>query len=391
MDRELTVHHVRVKGAVFSHVIALLGLTGLAAVACAPVDAVVDMPDSPHPTLTDFWEGRAAWVLDIEDTRLPVGESDTLDMGGGEFWSYLHANPGSAGVVDSCGEPVEFPGCVTRWVSTDNGRSFSLPDPVCLIPCQTCPCSFDDRTFQQQYPRVARAPDGRFYMVFESHAAAYLTRSDDGLIWEQPRPMWDTGVWRIDLAPCPDYMRIGDHPFADHDHDCMAGGPPGLFAAEDRLYIFLGLGQNPGSMGCFWQWVGGARTFPCASNPLFTGSAQYGPLEAREAAANPYFDFRYVTSADVLYSGGYYYMAYEGSRGPGSFEIGGDDQFALGFARSQRLDSEWETYPANPVLGDVAYNWAVGHADLIVIDGVVMMYTGTLGLTRGRYRLGWLE
>ena len=32
------------------------------------------------PTVADFWEGRAEWVIDIPDVGLPIGESDTVAM-----------------------------------------------------------------------------------------------------------------------------------------------------------------------------------------------------------------------------------------------------------------------------------------------------------------------
>jgi hypothetical protein len=170
--------------------------------------------------------------------------------------------------------------------------------------------------------------------------------------------------------------------------NCMSGGPPGLLIAEDKLYVFVGLGQNPGHMGCFWSELGAELAFaPCAFNPLFDGAPEYGPLGALGAAANPYFDFRFTTSADVVYVDGFYYMAYEGIRGPSTPTLGRDDQFGLGFARAPTVDGPWEKYPGNPVLGDVVDNWGIGHADLVIVDGVTYMYTGTPEFTRGRYQL----
>ncbi|MGF1506650.1 MAG: hypothetical protein ACFB51_16180, partial [Anaerolineae bacterium] len=126
-------------------------------------------PTAPLPAesaaLADFWAGEAQWQLVIADTGLPVGESDTVHITGDTYWSYLHASHQSAGVVDSCGDPVPFPGCVTRWVSTDGARSFAISERQCLLPCQTCPCTAGDRVNQQQYPRVVRAPNGVFYMA----------------------------------------------------------------------------------------------------------------------------------------------------------------------------------------------------------------------------------
>ena len=79
-------------------------------------------------TLDEFWNGRAEWLLEIWDAGLPLGESDSVQVGEFEFWSYLHASHQSAGVVDQCGDPVPFPGCTTLWRSTDAGRSFSLEE-----------------------------------------------------------------------------------------------------------------------------------------------------------------------------------------------------------------------------------------------------------------------
>jgi len=340
------------------------------------------------PTLDDFWNGRASWTLDVPDTGLPSGESDTISIGSGEYWSYLHASTQSAGITDSCGDPVEFPGCVTRWVSTDGGRHFDLPEPRCLIACTSCPCPRDDHTRQQQYPRVARGPAGNFYIVFEHDAAVWLTRSGDGITWDQPKVIPYTGLWKQSEYPCDAPLRIGKHPFLPQDsHDCMVGGPPGLFITGERLYVIMGFGQNPGHIGCYWSPLALIHFEPCGTSPLISAAPDYGPLDALGAAANPTFGFRYLTSADVIEQGGMFYMTFEGARGPDSAQAGGDNQFALGFARSKSIDSGWELYPHNPILGDVGNNWAVGHADLIVEDGVMVMYTGTPEMKRGQYVL----
>ncbi|MEJ2748074.1 MAG: hypothetical protein P8183_09230, partial [Anaerolineae bacterium] len=47
-------------------------------------------PGREFATLEDFWNGRAEFVLEIADTGLPIGESDTVYRGGTELWSYLH-------------------------------------------------------------------------------------------------------------------------------------------------------------------------------------------------------------------------------------------------------------------------------------------------------------
>lgn len=346
-------------------------------------------PASLQPTLTDFWNGMAEWVLDVPDTGLPVGESDTLYRGGGVYWSYLHASTQSAGIVDSCGDPVEFPGCVTRWVSTDDGRTFTPAENECLLACDTCPCDANDRTWQQQYPRVTRAPGGAYLMVFEHGAAVMLSRSTNGLAWSRPSFIPYTGVWRLDEHDCADYMLIFDHPFYPKgEDDCFAGGPPGLVTGGGNLYVFMGLGQNPGHMGCYRTPLWNLYTFaPCRANPLFDGVLEYGPIEAQGRAADPYFDFRYITSADVVQVGGMYYMFYEGIRGPSNPVIGRDNQFALGLARAASPDGPWEEFPGNPILNDVLDNWGIGHADVVIVNGVTYLYTATPELNRARYIL----
>ncbi|NDJ36458.1 MAG: hypothetical protein GYB64_17530 [Chloroflexi bacterium] len=195
-----------------------------------------------------------------------------------------------------------------------------------------------------------------------------------------------TGIWQGECNR-PEAI-IGPHPFFQHSYDCMAGGPPGIVRANNRIYVFFGLGQNPAHLGCRYTY-NESTFYDCATTTLIDGAREYGPLDAGGGAANPYFDFRFVTSADVVQVGGLFYMAYEGIRGPSNNGIGRDNQFALGFARAANPDSRWEMYPGNPVLGDVADNWGVGHADIVIVDGVTYMYTATPELIRGRYRLDW--
>ncbi|PJF21780.1 MAG: hypothetical protein CUN56_09335 [Phototrophicales bacterium] len=355
------------------------------------------------PTLEDFWEGRAEWVMDIEDVGLPVGESDTVNMGDGVFWSYLHASYESAYVVDQCGEPVAFPGCLTRWESTDGGETFTLPAAVCLIPCDGCPCQdvrdhhgwdvYGNRAAAQQYPRVFFAHD-EVYLVYEWHAQTILRRSNDGINWSD----WvylrtPGGTWHSDFSPCTDIERIGSHPnIRGEIHNCLVGAPPGIYVEGDMIYVFVAAGSAPGHMRCYK----GNRHQPlnqlqlCDHDPLFSGAVEYGPVDLLGAAANPYFDFRYVSSAEVVRVGDYYYMAYEGIRGPEELEIGMDTQFGLGFARARVIDGEWEKFPGNPVIMDMGFNWGIGHADIVIVDGITYLYTATSQQTRGRYVLRWV-
>jgi hypothetical protein len=133
----------------------------------------------------------------------------------------------------------------------------------------------------------------------------------------------------------------------------------------------------------------------CQTDPLFSGASEYGPLDAQGADANAWFDFRYVSSAEVLKVGegdtARYYLFYEGIRGPDMLERGMDTQFGLGLARSvgAEIDGAWEKYPGNPIIMDMTFNWGIGHADVLVIDGVTYLYTATSQETRGRYTLRW--
>ena len=360
---------------------------------CAPGVAPVDCPFDPLPpagrefgTLDQFWVGEAEWVLETFDVGLPVGESDTIHRGGLEFWSYLHASFESAGVVDQCGDPAPFPGCVTLWKSYDGGLLFELEDPVCLFPCAACPCQPSDHTHQQQYPRVF-VTEEHTYMVYEWGGGTVVRTSVDGLEWSDGESVPGTG---ISVETCDEIERIGDHPYISTPYTCLVGAPPGVYVEGDRLHVFVGMGRAPGHMGCYVgdKDAGAAGLRKCDANPLFGAELGYGPLDALGAAANPYFEFRTISSADVVRVGDRYYMAYEGVRGPSNPTVV-DDQFALGFARSvgPAIDGPWEKYAGNPVIMDLANNWGIGHGDLVVVGPATYLYTATSQTTRGRYAL----
>lgn len=347
------------------------------------------------PTLADFWEGRAEWRLDIVDVGLPMGESDTLVLPDGRYHSYLHASYQSAGIRDSCGDDVPFPGCITLWESRDNGQSFALTQPQCLIPCGQCPCDdVRDHTPVQQYPRVALSED-LYYMTYEWRAQVMIRTSLDGLVWSDwAYLVTPGGTWPSSYAPCTPVEKIGAHPnIRGEIHDCLVGGPPGIYLEGDTVYLFVMAGSAPSNMRCYknYRYARPDEFELCQTDPLFTGALTYGDVAVLGEAAEPYFDFRYVSSAEVLKVGDRYYMAYEGIRGPEELEIGMDTQFGLGFARSvtDQIDGAWEKYPGNPILDGMIFNPGIGHADLLVIDGTTIMYTATSETTRGRYVLAW--
>jgi hypothetical protein len=349
--------------------------------------------DQGHPTLADFWQGRAEFVVEAEDTGLPRGESETIVMGNGELWSYLHASDRSAGTVDQCGDPVEFPGCTVVYKSYDGGYTFHHDDPpICLFECARCPCEPEkDHVFQQQYPSVYY--DGEIMILaYEYLGRIMLRRSEDGVNWSRPQQVDKTGIWKLWLEDCPPEERIGEHPFVRYDYECLAGGPPGVFIEGDTAYVFLAVGQNPGGMGCYYGKVGGnAKRFKrCEHNPLFLGASEYGPLEEKGAQTNPFFDFRTISSAEVSKIGDRYYMLYEGVRGPGRGDPG-DSQFGLGLARSltSQIDGPWEKHPSNPILVDLPGNIGLGHADLVVVRGQTILYTALGKDKRSRLALVW--
>jgi hypothetical protein len=355
------------------------------------------------PTLDDFWEGRAAFVVDVAQTGLPLGESDTLEAAPGKLWSYLHASHASAGVRDQCGAPVAFPGCLVLYQSDDGGRSFrplltdSQGAPICQLPCLTCPCNSErDHIDQQQYPRIARriGANGRqaWSMVYEYRARVMLRRSNDGVAWTPAEELPLSGIWRKWLMGCTRPEQIGAHPYTPAEFDCLAGSPPGIYHKGDEVYIFVALGQNPGSMGCYrGHWRAPTSLLrKCEHNPLFTGAKHYGPSEVVGQAANPYFDFRTISSADLIAVGERTYMFYEGIRGAAAGETG-DTQFGLGLARSSggAIDGPWERYPNNPLFVSVPANVGIGHADVILLHGVTYLYTSLDGQTRSRLALHW--
>ncbi|NJN82315.1 MAG: glycoside hydrolase family 43 protein [Caldilineaceae bacterium] len=348
-----------------------------------------------YPSLADFWAGDAEFVVDVEETGLPMGESDTILMRDGQLWSYVHASDRSAGVVDQCGEPVEFPGCTVIYKSDDGGQSFALDDPpVCQFKCTQCPCNSQyDHIDQQQYPRVFFDGD-RMHTVYEYRGMIMHRSTEDGSDWSHPEFVPLSGIWEEWYRSCQDEARIGLHPNVEPFYDCLVGGPPGVYVEDDQLYIFVALGQNPGSLGCYVGAVNGpiASLRFCRNNPLLTGALAYGPLAEKDASANPHFDFRTVSSADVHKIGDRYYMLFEGVRGPGPGDPG-DTQFGLGLARSltDQIDGPWETFPDNPILVDLPGNIGLGHADLVVLEDQSYLYTSLDGEVRSRLVLAWRD
>lgn len=345
------------------------------------------------PTLADFWAGKATFILEVADTGLPMGESETVVRADGTLWSYLHASWQSAEVVDQCGMAVPFPGCTVIYRSDDGGLNFT-GSRLCQFECRQCPCDSEhDQIEQQQYPRLFQS-GAQWLMVYEYLGRTMLRRSADGLAWSRPEQIAQTGVWKIWLRPCPLAERIGSHSFVPYDYECLAGGPPGIFVVGEQLYVFVAVGQNPAGMGCYVGAVDGSgRDFtPCQHTPLFRGASDYGPLHQLGAVANPYFDFRTISSAEVVQVGDRYYMLYEGIRGPGPGD-GGDSQFGLGLARSltNQIDGPWEKFPGNPILADLPGNVGLGHADLLIYNGQTLLYTSLDGQRRSRLRLTWIK
>ena len=351
------------------------------------------MPETVDgPNLADFWAGKAEFVVDVEDTGLPMGESETVIRSDGALWSYVHASDRSAGVVDQCGDPVEFPGCVVIYRSDDQGLSFSAGEtPTCQIACNQCPCTSQfDHIEQQQYPRVAF--DGEIlHMVYEYQGMVMYRVSSNGLGWSHPVLTPMSGIWDESFADCESAARINEHPFTESPYHCLMGGPPGIYTEDGMLYIFVAMGQNPSSMACYLGEIGNTindtleNLRHCENNPLFTSAAEYGPLDDKGPATNPFFDFRTISSAEVYKEDDRYYMFFEGVRGPGEGDPG-DTQFALGLARTttDQIDGPWETYSENPILVDMPGNIGVGHADIVVIDGQIYLYTSLDGEIRSR-------
>jgi hypothetical protein len=328
-----------------------------------------------------------------------MGESDTLIVpnGSGEWWSYAHASDRSAGVKDSCGAPVEFPGCVVVYKSRDEGQTFAPDAPICQMTCDTCPCdAARDHPQQQQYPRVHVTHD-TWHMVYEFGGKTMLRTSADGLNWGEAEWVFNTGVWTREIRPCKLWEGVRPHPFTKADYECLAGGPPGLFVESGTLYVFVAMGQNPGAMGCLFAptrqkpVVGFGMEFkPCRNNPLFIGNWDYGNLQDVGPGSNAHFDHRTISSAEILKIGNRFYMLYEGVRGPGPIDVG-DNQFGLGLARSTtaRIDGPWEKM-SRPILMDLPGNIGLGHADIVVTpQGDTVLFTSLDGVTRSRLRLVW--
>ena len=97
-----------------------------------------------------------------------------------------------------------------------------------------------------------------------------------------------------------------------------------------------------------------------------------------------------LSSAELIKQEDRYYLFYEGIRGAGP-GAAGDSQFGLGLARTTHgnIDGPWEKYPDNPILLDSPANIGVGHADLVIDQGISFLYTSLDGRQRSRLRLAW--
>ncbi len=385
-------------------VVCLFGL--LLLVACIPEQSTISIlvpaepspTDGEHPTIADYWAGTADFRLDVEDTKLPMGESETIVTETGHYWSYLHASDRSAGAVDQCGTPVEFPGCTVVYYS-EFGDIFSHQQPlVCQFACMQCPCDSEtDHIDQQQYPDVHYDADTEtLYLVYEYRGSTKMRTSYDGLAWSDPADVGESGHWRLWLKDCPDYERIGEHPFVPYDYECLSGAPPGVFVEDGVVYVFMGMGQAPGNMGCYKGRVGEKpeNYKRCKNNPFFTGATTYGDVNAWGEDAHPNWDFRTISSAEIVPIGTgeerRFYMFYEGIRGPGP-GAPGDNQFGIGLARSvtHKIDGAWEKFDDNPLILELPGNIGMGHTDVVVDDGITYMYTSLDGVVRSRLTLVW--
>lgn len=363
----------------------------------APEEAI---PGGQHPTIADVWDRTAGFVIEQIDTGLPRGESETVIMPSGEWFSYLHASDLSAGAIDQCGDHVQFPGCVVIYRSTDGGMTFSHDEPpVCQLSCHSCPCdSLIDHIDQQQYPDTFYHEETQtLYMVYEYRGQIKLWTSQDGVNFGNTQHVGQTGAWSLNYLPCSDDMRINPHPYEIETSDCLAGAPPGIFIEGNTAYVFVGFGKNPGKMGCFKGSLDvNAKEWGECDNILIRGAEEYGDPNLIGNAANPYFDFKTISSAEVVALGEgedrRYYMLYEGIRGAHTGDRG-DTQFGLGMARSKtnQIDGEWEKYPGNPLLVDIPANVGIGHADIIVENGITYVYTSINSIDRTRMRIAWLN
>jgi hypothetical protein len=374
----------------------------IVAPACTTEDAkpaaTAEAAATEAPSLGDFIAGNATWVMESRDVGLPLGESDTILGADGILRSYLHASTQSAGVRDSNGGVVEFPGCVTEWQSTDKGKSFRLARPTCLFACARSGCTPQDHTNQQQYPRVAKADDGTMYMAYEWGAAVHLrTSSDDGRTWSAEETLAGTGFGVHECAP---EARVGEcHGNEQTVGQCLVGAPPGIFVDGDELYVFADAGSCPAHMACFRgprsEGVRGLR--PCDNATIFASSAADQGPGILGSAGNEHFDFRFISSAEVVRDGNLFVMAYEGERGPATDHT--PDEWGLGFAFSETLDAQWTKSDMNPVLLSLPGNVGFGHADILKIDGAWIMFDTVAEPTtpagdnpstkRGRWRLVW--
>jgi hypothetical protein len=163
----------------------------------------------------------------------------------------------------------------------------------------------------------------------------------------------------------------------------LAGAPPGLFVDAEQVYVFVDLGSCPAAIACIHghRFQSAAQMRPCETAPLVHGAREFGQGKSGREA-NAYMDFRYASSAEVVYSNGMFYMFWEGERGGG--------EWGVNLASSIAIDAPWIRSHLNPALMDAPIFNGMGHADLLQIDQEWFLFTSTSNTTRGRYRLEWV-
>ena len=125
--------------------------------------------------------------------------------------------------------------------------------------------------------------EGGMLLVYEYRGRTVLRRSPDGLNGAFPSRSATRGIGAPITRPAVMKNALGNIPFVPYDYECLAGAPPGIYVEGDTAYVFTGLGQNPGRMGCFKGNVNedASEWERCENNPLFVGADDYGPIEER--------------------------------------------------------------------------------------------------------------
>ena len=323
---------------------------------CFLPGGVASAAGRPAVTLTDLWDGRAAWVRDAENVGAEFKfHYVSILREGEELWAfYIHNHSAADGTIKMG---------VGRARSTDGLRW--TDDGMVLDVGPANPRSWDDRL--AGYPGIWKDGD-TWYLVYEGAAEDVGFSPGD-----------------IGLATSKDgktFVKHPNNPILRHEPggwERANVGTPSLFKEDGVWYLFY--------HGYDWTicQIGVASGKDLTK---LTRSSANPILHVASVSATPAAWDTSTTGkrSAIVKEGDYYYFAFEGSTMP-PFNF---SKWSSGLARSKKLAEGWEKCPSNPHIPRTPAGVGNDGPELVKIGKQWFMYVRTFGTNvTERWRLEW--